>query len=140
MYRVSVACLRETKCSAGLDDTTGNYRLVLIPADSRHYRQGFAIHTKLVNRIHTFWKASDRVSVLQFTLRAKSSSRISVINVYAPTSTRVAKSADEIDEFYSTVSTTYSNLASSTIVFIVGDWNAKAGIRTYSERESRTGT
>ena len=62
MYRVSVACLQETKCSAGLDDTTDKYRLVLIPADSRHYGQGFPIHTKLVNRIHTFWKVSDRVS------------------------------------------------------------------------------
>ena len=134
MYHVSVACLQETKCSAGLDDTIGNYRIVLNPADTRHYGQGFAIHTKLINRIHKFWKVSDRVSVLQLTLCAKSSSRISIINVYAPTSTRVAKSTDEIDEFYSTVSTMYSNLASYTTVFIVGDWNAKVGLGKYGER------
>lgn len=38
----------------------------------------------------------------------------------------------EINEFYSSVSTTYSNLTSSTVVFIIGDRNAKAG--KYGER------
>ena len=57
-----------------------------------------------------------------------------VINVYAPASTRVAKCAGAIDEFYLSVSTTYSSLTSSTMVFIVGDWNAQAGTRKYGER------
>ena len=63
-----------------------------------------------------FWKVWNRVSVLQLTVFAKSSC------------------ADETDEFYSTISTTYSCVASGTMDFIVGDWNAKAGTRTYCER------
>ena len=76
---------------------------------------------------------SGPVSILQLTLCAKSSSRTLIINLYAPTSTRVANTANEIDVIYSAVSIKYSDFASSTIFFIVGVWNAKGNICKYGE-------
>ncbi|XP_029657696.1 craniofacial development protein 2-like [Octopus sinensis] len=56
-----------------------------------------------------------------------------VINVYAPHSGRIVNAPEEIDEFYEVLTRTYLSLQSSTFLLVVGDWNAKAGIRRGTE-------
>jgi len=126
-YGVHVCCLQETKVEHGFDDTFNNYRVFGLPCSSRHHGIGFAVHRCLFARLHKFWKICDRVAVLQIHLSP--SNILSIINVYAPTSTVVAQDHDCLSAFYSSLKEALSQVNSTSFVMIAGDFNAKLGVR-----------
>eukprot|EP00117_Sycon_ciliatum_P027954 scpid25971/ scgid5154/ len=116
---VDVCSLQETKLTDGLDESILGHRLICFPTKNYHYGLGFAVSSRL--EIHRYWAVSDRVAVL--TLSSSPSALVSVhqgqnvasgrpflaiINAYAPTSA-------------------YSEVSSSALLYICGDFNAKVG-------------
>ncbi|XP_029654556.1 craniofacial development protein 2-like [Octopus sinensis] len=128
-YGATIGCFQETKVKGGLDEIHNEYRIILLPSESRHYGQGFGIHKTFWNSIHKYYRVNDRICVLQ--LRQKTLTNtdriISIINVYAPQSGRLKKNMDELDSFYHMLSKTYTSIKTSFLILIAGDWNAKAG-------------
>jgi len=120
-----------------IDVEENGYRLVCFPPECRHYGLGFAVSSALSVNIQRLWQISDRVAVLTLKLFEKSSGNgkgtLAVINVYAPASSRCAQSADELDKFYSALSQAYDQVQHSAVLFIAGDFNAKAGTRRAGE-------
>ena len=72
-YKIDVCCLQETKIKNGRDITIGEkqHKLIALPSDNRHYRNGFAVSNNWKNNIHRHWKVSDRISVLQLNTNSK---------------------------------------------------------------------
>jgi len=124
-YDIQICTLQETKIQIGFDDIIGNYRVFCLPSESRHYGLGFAIHKSLLERVHRVWSESDRVAVLQIRLSTKCF--FSIVNVYAPTSTRVAQDQACLDQFYSVLDSAFSKVRTSSVLVICGDFNAKLG-------------
>ncbi|XP_065182159.1 craniofacial development protein 2-like [Sycon ciliatum] len=135
---VDVCSLQETKLTDGLDESILGHRLICFPTKNYHYGLGFAVSSRL--EIHRYWAVSDRVAVL--TLSSSPSALVSVhqgqnvasgrpflaiINAYAPTSTRCASNVAEMDRFYDDLATAYSEVSSSALLYICGDFNAKVG-------------
>jgi len=129
-YDVQICNLQETKIQIGFDDIIGSYRVFCLPSESRHYGLGFAVHKSLRERIHRVWSESDRVAVIQIRLSEKCF--FSIVNVYAPTSTRVADDPACLDQFYSNLNTALTKVRSSSIFLVAGDFNAKLGQRNDS--------
>ena len=78
-------------------------------------------------KLQTIYKAA--VNGSKTLLRKiKPKSIISVINVYAPHTQRVKEDPRELDEFYDDLNKLLQTL-SKTITFIIGDWNAKVGVK-----------
>ncbi|XP_029654617.1 craniofacial development protein 2-like [Octopus sinensis] len=132
-YRISVGCLQETKVKLGDEQVYGDYRLILLPSECGHYGQGFVTHKHLSTCIHRCWRITNRISVLQINTGHKSG-MLSIINVYAPQSGRIAKNLDELDSFYEELARTLTSLEDLSILFIAGDWNATVGIRSGDEQ------
>ena len=82
---------------------------------------GFLINKNLQSNIENFTATSDRVASV--TLRISKRYRLTVIQVYAPTS---MSSQEELDNFYDDL---YNNMNSNKAHFniIMGDFNAKIG-------------
>jgi len=103
-YNLDVCCLQETKSPLG---------------------DGFVISRRMRESLSRCWAVSDRVAVAQFSVGKK---YITIINVYAPTSTLVANSPTCLDEFYNSLNDTVLDVnSSSMLLFIAGDFNAKLG-------------
>lgn len=134
-HRIAICCLQETKCADGFDELRGNYRLLGLSSESRHYGLGFAVTNWLAQRITRFWSVSDRIAVIQFRLSGKS--HMTIINVYGPTATRVSANVEEQEQFLSNLAEVTTDYRSSTLFFIAGDFNSKLGIR--QEQESFMG-
>ena len=160
-YKVDVCCLQETKIKKGLDTMIGKNRLISLPTACKHYGNGFMISARFANHVHSYWKISDRISVLQLTTpesKIKSNATpiyrtllngmkltitknipadhmITIINVYAPTTTRVRNNMKELENMYVTLSELINNFKnlSTAIVYLAGDFNAKVGVSTGSE-------
>jgi len=124
-YRASICCLQETKIKDGCDETHGQYRIYCLPTSCRHYGLGFAIHSDLCHRIHRIWAVTDRVAVIQIYL--SKSNLLSLVNVYAPTSTRAAQDDSILEEFYSNLKDTLSSVRTTSFPIVAGDFNAKLG-------------
>ena len=158
-YKIDVCCLQETKLKDGIDTTIQGYRFISLPSTSKYYGNGFIVSPKWTNYIHSYWKVSDRISVLQLTTpssKIKNNSKpmyrtvlngmklkisknipadhvITIINVYAPTTTRVKKNMKvEYEDMYVQLTDMINNFnnISTSIVFIAGDLNAKVGKST----------
>ena len=54
---------------------------------------------------------------------------ISIVNIYAPHTQRIKDDSKELDELYDDLNKVLQEL-SKTTVMIIGDWNAKVGIKT----------
>ena len=108
-YGVDVCALQETKIKdAGEAYVNGN-TLITFETKSKHYGNGFMIKPKFRDKIHKFWRESDRICVLQLSeanykcelkndLKVKiikqgtgGKKLINIINAYAPTSDRGKK-------------------------------------------------
>jgi len=138
-YKIDICCLQETKLVRELDECRDGYRLICFPPECRHYGLGFAVSSSLTASIQRFWQVSDRVAVLTLKLFENSSGSargrgsLAIINVYAPASSRCAQSAEELDKFYSALSQAYDQVKQSGVLYIAGDFNAKAGSRIAGE-------
>ena len=64
-YNIDICCWQETKLQNGLDKNLNNHRIICLPSDSRHYGNGFIVSPKWKNNIYSYWKVSDRISVIQ---------------------------------------------------------------------------
>ena len=128
-YRVDLCFLQETKLTGSLDTEKDGYRLIALAPQCRHYGLLFLVSSSLSSQIQKYWSLSDRVAVLTINLPSREgnggtkASTLAIINVYAPTSSLVARGADELDKFYSDL----NSAKSSAIVLFAGDFNAKVG-------------
>ena len=111
-YNLDVLCIQETKIKDGDSRVIRGNQLLCFESNSKHYGCDFVINKRFSNSIHRFWKVSDRVCVLQIKLeevvykKSKTYPLISIINVYAPTSQRVEKYPDEIEQLYKDLNAT----------------------------------
>jgi len=144
-YGVDICCLQETKLANGIDERHGDFRILCLETSCRHYGLGFAISRSLKFQTDKFWKLSDRVAAITFSDNRNNNNNttsnnnngngtnnrpvLAVINVYAPTSTKCAENADELDLFYSALEKAYDEVKGATVVLISGDFNAKVGTR-----------
>eukprot|EP00117_Sycon_ciliatum_P036804 scpid32835/ scgid27654/ Craniofacial development protein 2; p97 bucentaur protein len=129
-YKIQICSLQETKIQDGYDGVPGDYRIVCLSSTCRHYGNGFAIHHSLLDRVYRIWSESDRVAVLQ--IRLSKNKLLSLVSVYAPTSTRVAQDQDCLDDFYSSLNAAVAKVKSSSIFLVLGDFNAKLGTQNKS--------
>ena len=99
--------------------------MLLLQSSNRHYGLGFVLSPHVAGHVVRFWVASDRVAIVQFTF---GNNTISIVNVYALTSTLFASSHDHLDEFYNCLQDTVNEISSSSsLLYVVGDFNAKLG-------------
>ena len=130
-YRITICCLQETKCADGFDEIRGDYRLLGLQSNSRHYGLGFAVTNWLAKNIIRFWSVSNRVAVIQFRLSGKSI--MTVINAYGPTAMRVDANIEEQDEFFCDLAKATTTHRASALFYIAGDFNSKLGTRHEQE-------
>ena len=123
--------MQETKVTKHLDYTNDRHRLVCLPQACRHYGLGFAIEKQLAQKVEHLWSISDRVVAITFNIGK--SSGLAVVKAYAPTTARCASDGQELDDFYLALSKALDDLSSSTLLFVAGDLNAKAGTRQPGE-------
>ena len=136
---VDVACLQETHKSdiTFLDPANTGSVIhfidsdITIPAHQR-YGQGFYVSAKWRPYIHSIKRVSNRISVINFHINRTKTKlvRITIINVYAPTSIIVQHDPDEATIFYQQLSATLHAYKRSFITLIAGDLNSKLGVRT----------
>ena len=62
---IDICCLQETKCPGGFDEHPGNYRLIGLQSQSRHYGLAFAVASHMEDRIVRYWSESDRIALIQ---------------------------------------------------------------------------
>ena len=64
-YNLDVLCIQETKIKELINiDIDGN-RLICLESNSQHHGNGFMVSKKWKNNIYKFWRANDRIAVLQ---------------------------------------------------------------------------
>ena len=125
-------------------------RLITIESESKHYGNAFMISKKWKDNVNSYWKISDRISVLQLkTSKSRNRNRnnevkntirntidhvITIINVYAPTTERAKKHPKELKDMCTQPTKSVNDLKKLTsIVFIAGDFNAKIGMSNGTE-------
>ena len=64
-YNIDICCLQEAKLKDGLDITINSHRIICLLSDSRYYGNGFIVSSKWKSNIQSFYKASDRISVIR---------------------------------------------------------------------------
>ncbi len=126
-YKIDIACLQETKIKDGVDVNIGNCRLLTFKTECVHYGLGFVWSKSWDNSIHRVWRVNDRIAVLQ--LISSEQRIITIINVYAPTTARVAHDQTEIENLYEELNTLVAQFKSKTSLILCGDFNAKVGVR-----------
>ena len=137
--QVDVACLQETHRSdvTILDPANTGNAIHFIDSDNttpahQRYGQGFYISAKWRPYLHSLKRVSNRISVINFNINRTKSKlvRITIINVYAPTSIIVQQDPDQAMTFYQQLSATLHAHRRSFITLIAGDFNSKLGVRT----------
>ena len=76
---------------------------------------------------------SERIAAIQLDLNGKI---ITIINVYAPTSTRVTKDSTELEEIYEHLDNLLKEFKNKTSIIICGDFNARVGRKENSDSNS----
>jgi exonuclease III len=117
-YGVDICALQETKIKDAGEYCINGSTLITFESKSKHYGNGFVVSPKLKDKIHKFWRESDRICVLQLAETnykceikddlkvkivkqgTKPRNTINIINVYAPTSDRGKKFPAEVEKFY----------------------------------------
>ena len=79
-YKIFLCCLQETK-SNYMEETINEINLKFLNLQNKHHGMGFAIKKTLETLLHTIWKFSERICVLQ--LKTKPGIII-IINTYSP--------------------------------------------------------
>jgi exonuclease III len=135
-YKMDICCLQETKSQEIIEKASTGLFLTL-PTSSPHYGLGFIIARKWIDNILHVESLSDRLAVihLQFTNYKRKNSKLTIINAYAPTSTRVADHPEEAEQFYEDLKNLYNHHSSSSLLVICGDFNAKLGKQQCSDEQ-----
>ena len=133
-YKIHIACLQETRCGAY---TYANDfgKIICLEADEgtpahQKYGQGFYICNDWFQHFYGVRKISNRISVIQFHINRTRSRRVklTIINVYSPTSKLISSNPDAATAFYDTLHQTIDKYErQSYLTYIVGDFNSKLG-------------
>ena len=161
-YKIDVACIQETKIKESMDKDISGYRIMCTETTSQHYGNGFIVSPRWKKHIHRYWRVSDRISVLQLkTEKSKMAKNdgneyasrsiggcklllttthptdhlVNIINVYLPTSEKVANDETEAENIYTEIENLMNVFKKykSSVTFIAGDFNAKVGKRNGEE-------
>ena len=120
-----------------MDININDHRLICIPTDCRHYGNGFIVSRKRKYNIHKYWKVSDRLAVIQLKLRddeyvceqvnginirlqkvqkkSNVNKLLTIINVYAPTTKKVAENVSKLDEIYTQLATLFNEFKNTSV-------------------------
>ena len=79
-YNVDICCIQETKCKSSIDTDVNGYRLITLPTN-RMYGNGFVVSPKWKDKIHSYWKVSERISIIKI-LTEKSTIKSNTIPHY----------------------------------------------------------
>ena len=122
-YKWNVIGLCETRWKGMGERTTHEgHKLYFSGRDDRHEEGvGFLVHKNTVSTVMGCRPISSRVITIR--LRA-SPLNITIVQVYAPTSTHPD---EEIEEFYHQVQEIINEMPKKDILVVQGDWNAKIG-------------
>ena len=154
-YGLDICCLQETKIYEAKDIEIKGNRFINFPSQCKHYGNGFMIAPKWKDRVEKHWSISDRVCVIQFSLddkekyvteqnanninirikRVKKKKLLTIINVYAPTTSRVRENPTELSEMYADIGNIITEVKNknSSLFLLCGDFNAKIGISDNTE-------
>ena len=154
-YKLDICCLQETELTNGMDININDHILICILTDCRHYGNGFIVSPKWKHNIHKYWNVSDRLDVIQLKLRddeyvceqvnginirlqkvqkkSNVNKLLTIINVYAPTTKKIAENVSKLDEIYTQLATLFNEFKNTSVILIAGDFNAKVGKSKDSE-------
>ena len=90
---------------------------------------GFLVNKRVKNYVEGVLGISERITLLKLKIFL---TRITIIQVYAPTE---ASSQEELDEFYEVLDDTLNN-HQSQMNFVIGDFNAKVGKKLHQDEEA----
>jgi exonuclease III len=105
-YKIQIACLQETRCrNKNYDNDKG--KIICFESDENtqphsRYGTGFYICKAWIPHIWSFKYISDRISVIIFRLNkiGQRPVKMTIINVYAPTSVLVDRDENIANSFY----------------------------------------
>ena len=100
-------------------------------SDTPQHGLGFLVHKRISNNIKGFWKACERICVMQ--LELSPNKVCSIINVYAPQSNITERHLQVTGTFYQQLKTTINQLKNKSLVYAAGDFNAKVGSKQVGE-------
>ena len=122
-YKWSILGLCELRWkNSGEIPTDGSHRMYFSGKEDRHEQVvGFLVHKVIVKSVIGCRPVSSRLMTLR--LRA-SSFNITIIQVYAPTS---SYDDSKVDEFYRELQSLIDQTPKQGILVVQSDWNAKAG-------------
>ena len=102
-----------------------------------HYGQGFYLSKEATARKEGYKRVSNRLSYLRLYASISENGKkniITFINVYAPTAMKTRQMPAETENFYEQLKALYAEQkATSTLVFVMGDFNGKIGQRRSDE-------
>ena len=160
-YDVDVCTVQETKIeNAGIHRVKGSM-IITFDSKNKHYGNAFVVPKKWQEFNHKYWRASDRICVLQLSgnpdtcadgpqykckltgncrikiskIKMKPKNIINIINVYAPTSDHARKYPNELKRLYKNLDKLCKGLdkAPSSITMLAWNFNGKVGRRTGPE-------
>jgi exonuclease III len=110
---------------------------VTLPTICPHYGLGFIISSDWISNIIHIESLSDRLAVihLQFANYKGKVSKLTIINAYAPTSTRVACHPEEAEKFYQDLQSLYTRHKASSLLMVCGDFNSKLGKQQFIDEQ-----
>ena len=143
-YKIKICCFQETRCEEMYTKSDDGLIITMPfePDTAPHFKYGlgFFIAPDFINFFSGTKNVSNRIAVIQFKIPLQQRSlRLTIINVYAPTSERVKNNENEATEFYEKLQTTYSEYrGKSHYIMIAGDLNSKLG-QKFSQDETFIG-
>ena len=137
--KVQIAALQETRFIHEEDhpiffDYQDEGRLIFLPIPPktnsyRRYGLGFFVCPEWIPHIYGVKAINNRIAVIRFKLNKTKtkSTYLTLINVYAPTSSITREAPEATIEFYEQLQHTYDQYKSSSVVLLAGDFNAHLG-------------
>jgi len=139
-HQLDICSLQETRMGEHHSKTENGGIIIGIAPDNKlpkhqQYGQGFYISKQWAPYFWGTKSFSNRISAITFLVNDpnRRRSQLTIINVYAPTSIRIAQNANEAQQFYDQLQTAIAFYSTKSLVIITGDFNAKLGQRQHLE-------
>jgi exonuclease III len=132
-YNIKIACIQETFSSELKIEHRYGTIINLHRESNRSRGIGFFLSSDMFKYYWDSCRISDRIGVLRLLTNPNRQCRrnnIVIINVYAPTVPLANKNPEELEHFYNDLNKTVELYKKkSRLVIVMGDFNAKVGIR-----------
>ena len=139
--KIDIACLQETRWREDAEVYEGGGTIFNFAGQDenkyKRYGMGFYVSNRWRNRIIGATRINDRIAIIQLQIHQNDKKRLTIINVYSPTSVKAERGdTNPIEEFYSKLHETIAEYKRTSYVTIVaGDFNAKIGQQSEEDKE-----